>query len=212
MDLNFICGECGRKQKLDVGEVHIIVTKENYTDPDTIFYEKEVRCKSCRSTHLELQKLEYPVLIMRKALTHDEEISIGNTFVVEGNPMPFSEVEPYIKRRVNQEPENGELRLRYANLLRKFNEYDNAIAEYTKSLELDSTLLASLVNLTDIFYHRNKQYKEKGAITKAKKYFKRVITLYQSGNANFVTIEDKKVVPFWIEDMRELLHIKKFSP
>lgn len=199
MKLWFTCSDCGKKQQLDVGDVHVVASLETITDPDKILYENEVRCKSCASLSLELQPLEYPTLVLRKAFSLDKgEVSIGDTGGAEDKFMPFSEVKPYIERRIQEEPENGELRLRYANILRKFNLYDEAIAEYEKASQLNSNLLSPLVNLCDIFYHRSKQYREKGAITKAKKYFERAVALYKSGNADLATVLNKEIVPAWI--------------
>lgn len=208
MKLRFICNKCHRKQRLDVGIVCVIIKKE-FTHPEKILYGEEVKCRFCGSYAVELQPFEYASLVLQKAFDDESEIFFTDKLGAEGKAMPFSKVKPYIKKRIKEEPENGELRLRYANLLRKFNEYDKAIAQYKKSLELNSNLIASLINLTDIFYHRSTQYKEKGAMTKAREYFERAIALLESGNADFATLPDKKMVSLIIEDRKEVLYPKK---
>lgn len=207
MNLHFICSDCHRKQTLDVGDVHIVADKENITDPDRILYEEEVRCKFCGSHLVELQPLEYHVLVLRKALLNVDDVSIGKTAGIEEDKfMPFSKIEAYIEKRIAEEPENGELRLRHANILRKFNEYDKAIKEYEESLRLNPTLIASLINLTDIFHHRSIQYREKGAITKAKEYYERTVDLYNSGNADRATLTNWGAVPAWTIQKEEELY------
>ena len=206
MDLEFVCKECKKRQRLDVGEVTILHSKK---EDKYIHYGREVRCKFCKSRRMEPSHFELTALLLHKvAFPEDAEILLSNEVVgIENDKfMPFTEVNPYFEKRIAEEPENGELRLWYANFLRKINEYEKAIAEYEESSRLDSTLIASLINLTDIFYHRSAQYKEKGAITKAKEYFKRAVDLYNSGNATFATILDKKTVPLWIEDRSEILY------
>jgi tetratricopeptide (TPR) repeat protein len=156
---------------------------------------------------LVLQPLEYPILLMRKALLENQnEVVFAKKMGIDNKFMLFSKVKPYIEKRIREEPQNGELRLRYANFLRKLNEYDKAINEYTRALQLNSCLLGPLVNLCDIFHHRSNQYREKGAITKAKEYFERAVTLYESGTADLATILDRKIISVWIDEKRRMLY------
>ena len=153
MKLKFTCKKCKKKQRLEVGEVHIIHRKKG--DP-FIVYGREVRCKFCKSTDMEVPYAGLIALLMHKEISPGGEgiLYVEEKVGIEDKFMPFSEVRPYLEKRIREEPENGELRLRNANFLRKFNEYNKAVAEYGESLRLDSTLFASLLNLTDIFYHR----------------------------------------------------------
>ena len=209
MKLEFVCKKCKKRQKLEVGEVYILYSEK---EKKHVHYGREVRCKFCESKHMEPSYLELTALVLHKVACpeYDEVTLTRETVGIEDDKfMPFSEVEPYFEKRMKEEPENGELRLRYANFLKRINEYDKAITKYEESLQLDSTLIASLINLTDIFHHRYIQYKEKGAITKAKEYFEKAVTLYESGNATFVTLLDKELVSLWIEDRKEALYPKK---
>ena len=208
MKLKFTCKKCKKRQRLEVGEVLVIHRKKE--DPFVV-YGREVRCKFCKSTDMEVPYAGLIVLLMQKEISPGEEgiLYVEEKVGIEDKFMPFLEVRPYLEKRIREEPENGELRLRNANFLRKFNEYNKAIAEYEESLRLDSTLFPSLLNLTDIFYHRSDEYKEKGALTKAREYFERAVDLYKSGNATFATLPDKREIPFWIEDRRAILYPKK---
>ena len=204
MRLEFFCKKCKRRQWLEAGEIHVIYRKKE--DP-FITYGREMRCKSCRSTDLEVPYGELLALLTLKDFSGEEGILFVEEKVgIEDKVLPFLEVRPYIEKRIEEEPENGELRLRHATLLRRFNEYDKAIEEYEESLLLDKSLFASLLNLTDIFYHRSDEYKEKGALTKAQKYFERAVDLYESGHANYATMPDRKMIPLWIEDRRMILY------
>jgi tetratricopeptide (TPR) repeat protein len=149
------------------------------------------------------------LLILQDTFYDDPEVLFTNRMEIEGKAMPFSKIRPYIEKRINQEPENGELRLRYANFLRRVNEHDKAIKQYKKSLELNGNLLASLLSLTDIFYRRSIQYKEKGAMTKAREYFEEFVALFESGNADLTTLTDEETILLIIEDRKEVLYPKK---
>ncbi len=63
--------------------------------------------------------------------------------------------------------------------------------------------------MCDIFLYRGKEYKEKGALTRASNCFERMVNLYHSGKADFTTIEERKTVPLWIKDRKTVLHPKK---
>lgn len=193
MNLEFKCRECKKRQKLEVGGVHIVYTDE----PKQIQYKEEVRCRFCGSTNMEPPYVELTALILRKVVSsEDVDITlVRDTMGVDDKVMLYSETMPYLEKRIQEEPENGELRLRYANVLRRFNLYEKAIAQYEESLRLDSSLIGALINLTDIYYHRHVQYREKDALTKAREYFERAVQLHKSGSVNFVTLLDKKTVP-----------------
>ncbi len=188
--------------------VCVLFNKDKEEMGHIIFYENEIRCKSCGSTDMKEDYLSIAAATLRKALQPKyDEITCGNQIVImENKSMPFSEAKSYIERRIQEEPENGELRLRYANHLRKLNTYDKAITQYEESLRLNGNLIASLINLCDIYLYRNKEYKEKGTLPKARDYYERVVNLYHSGNAIFTTIENKKTVPIWITDRGKALH------
>lgn len=211
MKLRFVCSKCGKKQKISIWRVCILKNKKREGE-DTIIYESEVRCKSCGSHQLEPDYRGIAAVTLRKT-THpedDDEVIVAlDVIKIENKRMPFSEAGPYIERRIREEPHNGELRLRHANQLRRVNRYDEAIEEYEESLRLNGNLIASLMNLCDIYLHRGKEYKEKEAFTKARTYLERAVNLYRSGKAVFTTIEDKKTIPLWIEDREEVLHVKK---
>ena len=210
MKLRFTCRDCGRKQSMVVWNVCVLVNK-NKEHKDIIIYESEIRCKSCGSPHMKPDYAGITVATMRKALQprYDELKLVSDIITMENKSMPFSEASSYIEKRIQEEPQNGELRLRHANQLRKLNRYDEAIKEYEESLRLNENLIASLINLCDIFLYRSKEYKEKGALTKARTYFERMVTLYRSGKAVFTTIEEKKTVPLWIKDRKTVLYPKK---
>lgn len=192
---------------MEVGEVHII---DSETDHYQIVYGREVGCRFCNSTELEQPYGMLIAHLLLKEIEDEDEFVLANKMVrVEDTSMPFSEVEPYFKKRIQEEPENGELRLRYANFLRKLNRYDDAIKEYEKSLQLDGNLIASLINLCDIFYHRYRELKKREAVPKAIHYFERAVLLYESGDAAIATLPNKKMIYYWIEDRKELPQFRK---
>lgn len=207
MKLQFTCNDCGRRQSMIVRSVCVFFNKDEKKMSDIALYENEIRCKSCGSINMKGDHLGLAAATIRKAfqLDHDEITFSNGTVIMENKPMPFSEAKPYIERRIQEEPQNGELRLRYANHLRKLNTYDKAITQYEESLRLNGNLIASLINLCDIYLYRNKEYKERGALPKARDYYERAVNLYHSGSAFFTTIENKKKVPIWIIDRGETL-------
>ena len=209
MKLRFTCSDCGRKQSMIIWSVCVLVDKK--ANKSVVIYENEVRCKSCGSAHMISDYAGLSAAALHKVVKpdYDEIILARDIIIIENKSMPFSEARPYIERRIQEEPHNGELRLRHANHLRKLNEYDEAIKEYEESLRLNENLIASLLNLCDIFLYRHKEYKEKGALEKARDYFEKMVSLYRSGKAVFTTIEDTKTIPIWIRERKTLLYPKK---
>lgn len=192
-----------------IWSVSVFVDKN--AEKSVVIYENEIRCKSCGSTDMISDYAGLSAAALRKVVEPDyDEITLArNNVIMENKSMPFSEARPHIERRIQEEPRNGELRLRHANHLRKLNEYEEAIKEYEESLRLNENLIASLVNLCDIYLYRHKEYKEKGALEKARDYFEKMVSLYRSDKAVFTTIEDTKTIPIWIKDRKTLLYPKK---
>lgn len=189
---------------------NVCVLVDEKVKNNVVLYENEIRCKSCGSTHMKSDYVGLSAAALRKMVGFDDEITLAkNIVMVENKPMPFSEARSYIERRVQEEPHNGELRLRHANHLRKLNEYDEAIKEYEESLRLNENLIASLVNLCDIFLYRHKEYKERGALRWARDYFEKMVSLYRSGKAVFTTIGDRRTIPPWIRERETILYPKK---
>ena len=119
--------------------------------------------------------------------------------------MHYSKILPYFERRIQEEPENPELHLRFANALRKFNKYPEAVQEYEKAIVLNQNLLAVYVNLINIYIHRFVQYKENGAQEKARAYLNKARELFGSQTANLVTIADKRVAEEWLKEYEQCL-------
>lgn len=207
--MRFTCSDCGRKQSMIIWSICVLVNEKD-KDNNIIIYENEIKCKSCGSSHMKTDHVGVTVAALRKAInpSYDEIMTTRDTVMIENKAMPFSETRLYIERRIQEEPHNGELRLRHANHLRRLNEYNEAIREYEESLRLNENLIASLINLCDIFLYRDKEYKERGALKKARNYFERIVDLYHSVKAVFTTIEDKKTIPLWMEDREAGLYPK----
>lgn len=188
LELNFRCLDCDKRQNLKPGLIWDF-GDEQYT------FENEVMCRHCFSHNLELTKdgemeiFGQKMRLMRGLSTG--VVNAGEEVFAENKKMKLNKVLPYLNKRLQQNPSNGELHLRYANALSKQNKYDDAIKHYKKSIELNPKLIAVYANLITIYGHRHKYYRIEEAKKETIDYCKKLRELYDSGDYNNATIADK---------------------
>jgi len=119
----------------------------------------------------------------------------------------FKKSYPYILKRIKEEPNNGELYLRAGNVAEKTNRYDEAIKYYEKSLELSSKLIASYMNLVEIYEYRYNYYKIKDAKQNAIFFLEKMMKLFMTQDFNTVTIRNKNGIVQFIGEKSESLGI-----
>lgn len=89
--------------------------------------------------------------------------------LLDGREMHPYEARDLYRQRVGDEPENAELRVRYANVLRGLGHQDEAIAQYRAALRLEPANLEALLNLGRLDW-------QAGDLAEARGKLKRVLT------------------------------------
>lgn len=197
-EANFICNSCHERQNLKTGQIWQLMNEESFA------FEFEIMCKCCFSHGLELSNAGKESILrkgLRVLMGLDKGIMpVKGKLMVENKKMQLSKAYDYLLKRIEEEPNNGELYLRAANTARKKNLYDEAIGFYKRSLELNPKLIASYINLIEIFLWRNKFYGMAEEKPKAELYFSRLIELYNSFDYDSVTISDEQVIDDYIHN------------
>lgn len=197
-EANFICHSCHKRQNLKTGQIWQLMDEESFA------FEFEIMCKCCFSHDLELSDAGKESISrkgLRVLMGLDKGIMpVKGKLMVEDKKMQLSKAYGYLLKRIEKEPNNGELYLRAANTARKKNLYDEAIGFYKRSLELNPKLIASYINLIEIFLGRDKFYGMAEEKPKAELYFSRLIELYNSFDYDSVTISDEQVIDNYIHD------------
>ena len=197
LELNFTCLNCNKRQNLKPGLIWDF-GEGQYT------FENELMCRHCFSHNLELTKDgEMEIFGQKMRLMHGLStgvVNAGEEVTTENKKMKLNKVLPYLDKRLQQNPSNGELHLRYANASSKQNKYEEAIKHYKKSIELNPKLISVYINLIMIYEHRYKYYKIEESKKEAIDYCKKLRELYDSGNYNNVTVANKLSI---IEFIRE---------
>ena len=199
-EANFRCKDCRERQNNKTGLIFDM-------DEDQYAFDKEIICRYCLSNNLELTergKSEIVEKNMRIFMGKDKGVLYASpTTLVENKKMLFSESYKYILGRIQEEPENGELYLRAGNVARKNNDYNNAIKLYQKAIELDQNLIASYVNLVEIYMHRWRYYNRKEAEKEALEYFLLSLDIFNKNKYNMVTIRaDEYLMHFFYESAK----------
>lgn len=196
-ELNFRCLDCDKRQNLKPGLIWDF-GDEKYT------FENEIMCRHCFSHNLELTKDgEMELFGQKMRLIHGLStgvVNAGQEVFVENKKMRLNKVLPYLSKRLQQNPSNGELHLRYANALSKQNKYEGAIRHYEKAIGLNQKLIAVYANLITIYEHRHRYYRIEEAKKEVINYCKKLRELYDSGDYNNITIANKLSI---IEFIRE---------
>ena len=209
-EANFLCKKCNERQNIKTGLIWSIDTgKEN-----KYLFEYEIMCKKCHSHNIELSqegKMEIFSKQMRILINKDKGVMpLGKNIMIEDKELRYDKAYDYILKRLKEEPENGELYLRAANTAEKFNKYEEAVDFYKRSLYLNPRLIASYVNLVEIYLNRYEYYGVTEAGKKAIDYFVKLTDLFNSHDYDMATIYNKEFIQdFLIEGGRMLgLNVK----
>lgn len=203
--LQFKCHECKKKQNVKTGQVWDYGTGNNFS------FGNEIMCKFCFSNNIKLTK-NGKMDMMRKAMRvysgKDNGIMhVGKEIIVENKKMLFNKSYSYILRRIEEEPNNGELYLRAGNIAERSNKYNDAIKHYEKSLELNPKLIASYLNLVEIYEHRYMHYKIRDAKQTAIFYLEEMIDLFRTQKFNEATIRNNNEIIQFIGEKSENLGV-----
>ena len=204
-EIQFKCHNCNKKQNVKPGLVWDYGTGKNFS------FDNEIMCKFCFSNNIKLTRdgeMEIMWKAMRVYSGDDNGIMYaGDTIIVENKKVGFKKSYPYILKRIKEEPNNGELYLRAGNVAEKTNRYDEAIKYYEKSLELSSKLIASYMNLVEIYEYRYNYYKIKDAKQNAIFFLEKMMKLFMTQDFNTVTIRNKNGIVQFIGEKSESLGI-----
>ena len=208
-ELHFKCLDCNKKQNLKPGLV--------WHFGDDFAYENEIMCRHCLSHNLEPTKdglMQIMGKSMRMAMGIDSGIiQTGKDVFTENKKMPFKKSHVYLLRRIKENPHNAELYLRTGNSGRKHNKYEDAIKYYKKAIELNPKIIATYMNLFEIYSYRHDYYKMEEAKEEALFYLKKLREVYDSNDYNAVTVRNpyeiiqfirEKEVDFGISEFRKL--------
>ncbi|MBI4980594.1 SEC-C domain-containing protein [Candidatus Woesearchaeota archaeon] len=200
-EVNFKCQQCGQRQNLKTGMIWQYYKKDGKDDFDenNFSFEHEIMCTSCDSHNLKpSDKGRSEILSKNIRILAGKDrgiLPVGQKIIVENKKMDFDKCYDYVLGRIKEEPNDGELYLRAGNCARKNNFYDEAISHYQKSLELEPDLIASYMNLIEIYLHRWKHYSQKGAEQLALDYFSQMVELFNSNQYNLLTISKDCSIP-----------------
>jgi hypothetical protein len=195
MKFYFKCGSCERNQRLEVGAILCVLEGKTAT----YMHELEAKCKFCGS--YDMRSFYIPMAVLASTSRPNPEVGVAWGMEAEGKAMPMKKMLPYFERRLLEEPENGELHLRYANALRKHNKYPQALKEYETAERLDPALIAVYANMAQIFMHRHWQYKEKGAKEIALQYIRKWEGSMRNGKR--ATLPSKRIVQRWLASFKQ---------
>ncbi len=194
-EVNFRCPDCKERQNIKTGLIWEI-------DNDKFVYGNEIMCKFCFNHNLELTEQGKMELLSKKMriLGGKEKgiLPVGKKVIVENKKASFEEANSYLLKRINEEPTNGELYLRLANVEQKNNRYKEAIEHYEKALELNSKLIAVYYSLIEIYLHRFEYYGIREAKEEGIFYLKDMCKLFESGVYNTSTLRDEQFLSSFI--------------
>jgi len=204
-EANFLCNKCKERQNIRTGLIWCVDNRKE----NEYFFEYEIMCKKCHSHDIELTqegKMEILGKQMRVLINKDKGVMpVGKKIMIEDKELPYNKAYEYILKRLEEEPENGEIYLRAANTAGKFNKYNEAIEFYEKSMQLNNKLIASYINLVEIYLNRYESYGIIDAGQKAIEYFVKLTELFNSHEYNMATIRNKAFIEdFLIEGAKRL--------
>src|SRR3989344_5698638 len=166
-------------------------------------------CKHCCSHNLVLSDIGKREILskqMRILLGKDTGIlNARKKVIVEDKKMELNETHDYLLKRIKEEPLNGELYLRAGNSARKNNFYDAAINYYEKAIELNPELIASYLNLAEIYLHRYLYYGIESAHKKAEEYFSKTMDSFNSQEYDMATINSLEYILDFIKESAKKL-------
>ncbi|MFW5846760.1 MAG: SEC-C metal-binding domain-containing protein [Nanoarchaeota archaeon] len=210
LEIQFKCLDCNKKQNIHPGLIKIISSK-----PYKIVFENELICKFCFSHNLKpTQQGEKDVMFQSIStfVRGKGVINSSEKVAVEDKVLSFKDTYKYILKRIKEEPNKGELYLRAGNIARNFNKYSEAIEHYKKSLELDSNLIASYLNLVGVYEFRYRYYKTKGAKEEAIFYLNAMADLLRKDKfefkyLNLATLKGPEIIIQFLGEMSESLGV-----
>ncbi|MEK6927972.1 MAG: SEC-C metal-binding domain-containing protein [Nanoarchaeota archaeon] len=206
LEIQFKCQNCHKKQSINPGLIKIIDGKKA-----EFSFENEIMCKFCFSNDIKLTK-QGSRDIMFQAIGTVEGVrkgvlSVGDKIYVEDKLMPFNKSYDYILKRLNDEPNNAGLYLRAGNVSKNFNKYKDAIKYYEKAIELNPRLIASYLNLVEIYEFRYKYYNVKDANVSAVFYLNEMIDIFRTQNFDALTIKNKDSIISFMGEKSESLGV-----
>jgi len=206
LEIQFKCQECGKKQNINPGLIKILGDKGS-----EFVFENEILCKFCFSNNIKpteqggreimFQSIGTFMGFRKGVVSADDKVSVENKRIL------FSESYDYILKRIEQEPNNGELYLRAGNIARNFNKYDEAIKHYEKVIELNDKLIAAYLNLVGIYEFRYKYYKIKDAKSSAIFYLNEMMDVFRTQEFDSSTIKDDNMIVQFMGEKSESLGV-----
>jgi len=204
-ELNFKCNDCKERQNLKTGLIWSIENRY-------FLFENELMCRNCLGHNLKISdfgKREIMGKQFRILMGKDKGVlNTGKKVYAEEKSMDFKKARDYLLKRINEEPMNGELCLRFANHLEKNNDYEKAVEYYYRSLVLNPRLIASYLNLVEIFSYRYSYYGIEGASKRALEYFQKMLVLFNSHEYDTCTILNQESVLGFIAEKSKEFGIK----
>ncbi len=206
LEIQFKCNDCNKKQNIDPGIIKILGDKQL-----EFSFENEILCKYCFSNNLKLT-IQGNRDMMFQAMgtfygSRTGVVSADDKVYVENKLTPFKETYNYILKRIKEEPENGGLYLRAGNIAKNFNKYYEAIGHYEKSLELNPRLIASYLNLVEIYEFRYKFYGMGDAKVRAIFYLNEMMDVFRTSDFDTLTLRNKGEIIQFIGEKSESLGI-----
>ena len=193
---NFICRDCKERQNIKTG----MICSYGSGKETSYNFAYEIMCRHCHSHSIELtDESKYDLFGkgLRVLMGKDKGISyVGDESIFEGKKIKWNKAYNYAIKRLEEEPENGELYLRAGNVARKFNRYEEAIRFYEKAIKLNPRLVSPYVNLIEIYTYRSDYYLIDGLMEKAKEYFKMLLKVLNNGACDMATIDPSYVEEF----------------
>lgn len=206
LEIQFKCQECGKKQNINPGLIKILGDKGF-----EFVFENEILCKFCSSNNIKPTEQGGREIMFQSIGTfmgsRKGVVSASDETYVENKNMPFKTTYDYILKRIEQEPNNGELYLRAGNIARNFNKYNEAIKHYEKAIELNDKLIAAYLNLVGIYEFRYKYYKIKDAKSSAIFYLNEMMDVFRTQDFNSSTIQNENMVVQFIGEKSESLGV-----
>ncbi len=193
---NFICRDCNERQNIKTGMIH------SYGSGKETGYNfaYEIMCRHCHSHSIELTedaKFDLFGKGLGVLMGKDKGMSyVGDKSLFEGKEIHRNKAYDQAVKRLEEEPENGELYLRACNVARKFNRYEEAIRFYENAIRFNPRLVSPYVNLIEIYTYRSDYYLIGGLAEKAEECFKKLLDLLTSDVYDMATINQNYVKEF----------------
>ena len=134
-------------------------------------------------------------------------MSVSKEIYVENKLMPFKESYDYILKRLKEEPKNAGLYLRAGNVARNFNKYDEAVKHYEKAIELNPKLIATYLNLVEMYEFRYKYYRIEDAKTSAIFYLNEMMDLFRTQDFDILTLKNENSLVQFMGEKSESLGV-----